>query len=114
MSQILVECPSPACSAREVKDGEVSREQWEATWLGPDPHPGYWHSNIACPSCGTEGIDPESGQLDSAEEELGVRCGSCGVVSDSRNWASYVNCPSCGAAYPDLSITLEDNCDQRG
>lgn len=81
MSQLVVECPNPSCPRRSVQDQEVVRETWEATWLDGNPeHAPYWHSDIACPACGQEGIDPESGQLDSAEEELGVRC-KCGVVS---------------------------------
>jgi hypothetical protein len=87
MTSVLVECCNPSCPGREVKDGEVSREQWNATWLADDlaatflKRPPEWASDVHCPSCGTEGIDPESGQLDSAEEELGTRCKFCGVVS---------------------------------
>lgn len=83
MTSVLVECPNPGCPSREVKDGEVSRNQWEATWRRPGLallHPGEWAPDITCSACGTEGIDPESGQLDSAEGELGKRCPSCRVV----------------------------------
>lgn len=86
---VLVCCPNPACSGRSVEGETVNRAAWEATWheqgtqsdCAWGPTPGYWLNDIACSSCGTEGIDPESGQLDSAEEELGWRCPACGVVS---------------------------------
>jgi DNA-directed RNA polymerase subunit RPC12/RpoP len=81
-SSVQVVCPNPACSHRIVEGENVTRESWDATWLdGRQEYPPYWHSDVACPACGTEGIDPESGQLDSAEEELGTRCKFCGVVS---------------------------------
>lgn len=87
---VLVCCPNPACPARLVEGAQVDREQWDATWheaqrYGDNPRPGEWDSNISCPQCSEEGIDPESGQLDSAEEELGERCEEHGIV-----W-----CPQC-------------------
>lgn len=109
MSQLVVECPSPSCPRRSVQDQEVTRESWEATWLparqeqtwGNDPQPGEWTAGIDCPRCGTEGIDPESGQLDSAEEELGTRCLACGVVSDPPSDADNKReCPHCNERLP--------------
>lgn len=86
---VLVECPSPLCPGRVVEGDLVTRNGWEATWYEPETQgtPPYWLNNIGCPSCGCEGIDPESGQLDSAEEELGKRCETHGIVC----------CPDCEA-----------------
>lgn len=81
-TMVQVVCPNPACPHRIVEGENVTREAWDASWLEGNPeYPPYWHSDIVCPSCGMEGIDPESGQLDSVEEELGTRCKFCGVVS---------------------------------
>lgn len=84
MSSVLVVCCNPACSGRSVEGETVNRATWEATWRHNSLYQGdlapEWVSGIHCPCCKTEGIDPESGQLDSAEEELGVRC-KCGIVS---------------------------------
>lgn len=100
---ILV-CPSPACSERTVEDDRtVTRAEWESAWLGQtETMPGEWKTP-ECFACGTEGIDPESGQLDSAEEELGRRCEQCGVVSTEDRWpgvqmfgALSIYCPECG------------------
>ena len=106
MPSVLVVCPSPTCPGRSVQESvesgyEVLREEWEATWRESRTHPeismaGEWWADIACPRCGTEGIDPESGQLDSAEEELGMRCSTCGVVSATKDWAAAEDqCPHC-------------------
>lgn len=102
MTQVQVVCCDPACPGRVVEGESVTRETWEATWheprWGQSGIPGEWTSSIACPSCGQDGIDPESGQLDSAEEELGVRCKFCGVVSDV-TWdrpGGQPPCPHCG------------------
>jgi len=105
---VLVVCPNPSCTGRSVQDGEVIRELWEATWHeailyepGQGGQPAEWASDITCPQCGEEGIDPESGQLDSAEEELGRRCEFCGVVSEPKRWmyrhTSQLRCPHCQA-----------------
>jgi len=83
MPSVEVQCPNPACPGRIVEGDSVTRESWEATWHAPyvfAKQPGEFGPDIACPSCGTEGIDPESGQLDSAEEELGERCDKHGIV----------------------------------
>lgn len=81
-SMVQVVCPSPSCPGRIVEGESVTREAWEATWCdGRREFAPYWHADISCPACGTEGVDPESGQLDSAEEELGTRCPHCGLVS---------------------------------
>lgn len=107
MISVLVVCPSPSCPSREVKDGEVLRRQWEATWHEPlwlvegEYPPGEWASDITCPSCSTEGIDPESGQLDSAEEELGERCPHCGIVSANMGKRrEHWHCPHCRDWFP--------------
>lgn len=113
MTSILVCCPSPSCPGKSVQGQEVIRESWNATWHEPADNQfelgGEWASDITCPRCSEEGIDPESGQLDSAEEELGVRCKFCGVVShggvftsahadpSSDTWGNRVprECPYC-------------------
>lgn len=93
MTSVLVVCPSPSCPGRSVQGQEVIRASWDATWHEADHKgPGEWAADIHCDACSTEGIDPESGQLDSAEEELGVRCPGCGVVSSN----SKPVCPHCG------------------
>jgi hypothetical protein len=96
MPSVLVQCPNPACPARIVDGETVNRAYWEATWhegrrYGDEPQPGEWGNDIACPACGQEGIDPDSGQLDSAEEELGRRCANCGVVSETDIFCPYCN-----------------------
>jgi hypothetical protein len=107
MRMVLVVCPSPSCPGRVIEGESVTRETWNATWHGsfhgPLADQVYWGSDISCPCCGTEGIDPESGQLDSAEEELGRRCELCGVVSSEDRWPSVemfgalsAYCPECG------------------
>lgn len=115
MSQVPVCCPNPACEGRSVEGETVNRAAWEATWnpspvpgilSAPVEGPGFWSANIHCPECATEGIDPESGQLDSAEEELGERC-ECGVVvafdNIIRGWDGdepAKRCPHCNAVMP--------------
>lgn len=96
--RVLVCCPNPACPGRIVEGQSVTRETWEATWLGPyvfTQQSSEWRSDISCPQCGTEGIDPEFGLLDSAEEELGHRC-DCGIVSTVEQLAANgCKCPHC-------------------
>lgn len=102
----LVVCPSPVCPGRSVQGDEVIRESWEATRhelnrraFDYEPGDGYWDADIHCPRCSTEGIDPESGQLDSAEEELGERCSNCGIVSAKDAHGTYPKprlCAYCG------------------
>lgn len=107
MSQVSVVCPNPACKGRSVQNGEVLREEWEATWVEPTQfdHPQHWANDIYCPRCPEEGIDPESGQLDSAEEELGERCSECGVVNSLERRARQALrrvpvCEYCGYPMP--------------
>ncbi len=101
METTILVCPSPTCPDRTVEsDGIVTRAEWESAWLGQTPHmPGEWKTP-ECFACGTEGIDPESGQLDSAEEELGVRCPHCGVVTAKWDSAWVSKCPHCDVAIP--------------
>lgn len=108
MPSVQVCCPNPACPGRVVEGESVTRETWEAMWhearqeqsWGNDPQPGEWASDICCPRCGHEGIDPESGQLDSAEEELGERCPSCGVVNPPLSEMRYEACKYCHKRMP--------------
>lgn len=104
MSQVLVQCPNPACPGRSVEGETVNRETWEATWQpfvgNPPEGPGWWGANIYCPRCSTQGIDPESGQLDSAEEELGTRCLCCGVVNKPTEGQIEPFCQHCGETLP--------------
>lgn len=101
MSTILVQCPNPACPGRSIQGQEVLREEFDATWIAPQGigMPGYFAADIHCPRCSEEGIDPESGQLDSAEEEFGVRCERCGIVTANPD----VYCRHCGKAFPGLT-----------
>lgn len=100
---ILV-CPSPSCPDRTVENnGTVTRAEWESAWLGQtETMPGEWKTP-ECFACGAEGIDPESDQLDSAEEELGVRCSDCGIVSARHETrvdpkkGLCLACPHCGS-----------------
>lgn len=107
MSTVLVCCPNPVCPGHSIEGETVNRAAWEATWHEAGRSPisdeylaGEWDSNIECPECGHEGIDPESGQLNSAEEELGIRC-ECGIVSErftelDKEGNEVVNpCPHC-------------------
>jgi DNA-directed RNA polymerase subunit RPC12/RpoP len=104
MTSVLVECPNPSCPGRSVEGDQVNREHWNATWHEVNENDtGFWGPDIFCPAgCSEEGIDPESGQLDSAEEELGMRCGECGIVSErftelDKEGNEVVNrCPHCG------------------
>lgn len=101
MTQILVECPSPKCPGRSVEGETVNRETWEAWWHegSRQTSPGEWSKGtIHCPRCSTEGIDPESGQLDSAEEEFGPRCESCGIVTAESQ--RDFRCPHCDEYLP--------------
>lgn len=116
MGFVDVVCPNPACLGRIVEGESVARETWEATWYEPflaprsgELVPGEWGPGNHCPRCGMEGVDPESGQLDEHEEELGVRCNGCGVVTDPAKWHVITEkgsqspgpwCPHCGDEMP--------------
>lgn len=112
MPSVLVECPSPSCPDRVVEGEKVTRAAWKALFYPADRwgnSPSEWDTSIMCPRCGTEGIDPESGQLDSAEEELGERCSECGVVSAEFKIGvvpgrAFAACPHCGGEYPEEGV----------
>lgn len=101
METTILVCPSPTCPDRTIEDdGTVTRAEWESAWLGQTrDEPGMWQ-RPEC-ACGTEGIDPESGQLDSAEEELGERCPHCGIVSANMGkHREHWHCPHCRGWFP--------------
>lgn len=94
---VTLACPNPECPEREVEGQSVSRFTWDSRWLGQTSDAPGEPAMPECPVCGASGVpDDDKAQLEAAEEEHGVRCPECGVVTAHPDGG----CPHCGEKLP--------------